>query len=47
MVADLSICMISVLRYPGKDPVISSEPLSVEPIGIAVTSNDPQLANLL
>ena len=47
MVADMPICMISVLRYPGKDLVTSSEPLSVEPIGIAVPSNDPQLVNLL
>lgn len=47
MVADMPICLISVLRYPGKDLVTSSEPLSVEPIGIAVPSNDPQLVNLL
>lgn len=47
MVADMPICLISVLRYPGKDLVTSSQPLSVEPIGIAVPSNDPQLVNLL
>lgn len=47
MVADMPICILSVLRYPNEDLVTSSEPLSIEPIGIAVPSNDPQLVNLI
>ena len=46
MVADLPICALSVMRYPGQN-LASSEPLSVEPVGIAVPANDPQLVNLL
>lgn len=46
MVADLPICVLSVMRYPGQN-FTTSRPLSVEPIGIAVPSNDPQLVNLL
>ena len=46
MVADLPICVLSVKRYPGQN-LTSSEPLSVEPVGIAAPANDPQLVNLL
>ncbi len=47
MVADKPICVLSVLRYPGKDLVTGEQPLTIEPIGIALPSGDPQFLNLV
>ena len=47
MVADKPICVISVLKYPGKDLVTGEQPLTIEPIGIALPSGDPQFLNLV
>ncbi len=47
MVADKPICVITILRNQGKDLVTTEEPLTVEPIGMALPSNDPQFLNLV
>jgi polar amino acid transport system substrate-binding protein len=47
LIADMTICALSVLRYPDKGLATLSQPMTVEPIGIAVPANDPQLLNLL
>jgi len=47
MVADMPICVLSVLRYPDAGFVTLENPLTVEPIGIAVNGNDPQFGNLV
>ena len=47
MVADLPACVLAVLRNPNSNLVTLSEPLSVEPIGIAVSSRDPKFYNLI
>ncbi len=47
MVADKPICVLSVLRYPGKDLVTGEQPLTVEPIGVALPAGDPQFLNLV
>jgi polar amino acid transport system substrate-binding protein len=45
MVADYPICMVSVYRYPDAGFLTLSEPISYEPIGIALPPNDPLLVN--
>ncbi|MGB5811301.1 MAG: transporter substrate-binding domain-containing protein [Polyangiales bacterium] len=47
MVADMPACMLAVLRNPDSDLVTLSEPLSVEPMGIAVSAKDPKFYNLI
>jgi polar amino acid transport system substrate-binding protein len=47
MVADKPICVISIMKYPGKDLVTTEQPLTVEPIGVALPSGDPQFLNLV
>ena len=47
MVADMPICLLSVLQYPQAGLATLSQPLNVEPIGIAMSADDPQLKNLL
>jgi len=47
MVADYPICMVSVYRYPDKGLTTLKEPLTYEPIGIALPPNDPLLLNLV
>ncbi len=47
MVADKPICVISILKYPGKDLVTTEQPLTIEPIGVALPSGDPQFLNLV
>jgi ABC-type amino acid transport substrate-binding protein len=47
LVADMTICVLSVLRYPDMGLATLKQPMTVEPIGIAVPANDPQLLNLL
>lgn len=46
LVADMSICMLSVLRYPEKGLATLTQPLALEPAGIAISPDDPQLRNL-
>ena len=47
MVADMPLCVLSVLRYPEAGFTTLDRPLTVEPIGIAVSKNDPQFFNLV
>jgi ABC-type amino acid transport substrate-binding protein len=47
LVADLPICVLSVLRYPDAGLVTLEQPLTLEPQGIAVSRDDPQFLNLV
>ena len=47
MVADMSTCILTVMRHPDSNLSTLQEPLNMEPIGIAISSEDTQLANLL
>ena len=47
MVADMPICALSVLRYPEAGLTTLSKPLTVAPVGIAVSKDDPQFLNLV
>lgn len=47
MVADMPVCVLSVARYPDAGLVTLEKPLTVEPIGIAVSKDDPQFFNLV
>jgi len=47
MVADIPILKLSMLRYPDAGLSMIEPPLSTEPIGIAIPSNDAQFENLL
>ncbi|MCM2680514.1 transporter substrate-binding domain-containing protein [Echinimonas agarilytica] len=46
MVADLPICKLALLRHPGKGLTTMKRPLTVEPIGIAMSLEDPQFVQL-
>jgi len=47
MVADMPVCVLTVLRNPTAGLVTLDEPLSIAPVGIAIGSNDRQFENLL
>ncbi len=47
LVADMPICLITMLRYPDRGLATLNEPLTLEPIGIAIPASDPQLVNLV
>jgi len=47
LVADMPVCMLSLMRYPGEDLVTLDQPLTVEPIGIALSAGDAQFLNLV
>jgi len=47
LVADMAVCKLAVLRHLGKGLVTLDKPLTLEPIGIAVSRDDPQLQNLV
>jgi polar amino acid transport system substrate-binding protein len=47
MVADMPICQLSVYRYPDAGLVTLKNPLSYEPLGIAIPANDFLLINWL
>jgi len=47
MVADKPICVLSIMKYPGKDLVVTDKPLTIEPIGMALPPSDPQFLNLV
>jgi polar amino acid transport system substrate-binding protein len=46
-VADVSIVKLSMFRWPDAGLVASSQPLTLEPISIAVAPNDPLFLNLV
>ena len=45
LIADYPICVLSVLRNPGKGLAALTTPFTIEPIGIALPSGDPLLVN--
>jgi ABC-type amino acid transport substrate-binding protein len=47
LVADMMICMLTVLRYPNSGLLTLSEPLTIEPLGIAVPREDRQFHGLI
>jgi len=47
MVADKPICIVTIMKNQGKDLVTSEKPLTIEPIGMALPSDDPQFLNLV
>lgn len=47
MVADLTQCIIAVMRFPDSGLVTLEKPLTVEPVGIAISKSDPQFLNLV
>jgi len=47
MVADMTTCVLAVLRHPDSSLATLKAPLNMEPIGIAISSEDTQFANLL
>ena len=47
MVADMPICQVSVYRYPEAGLATLKNPLSYEPLGIAIPPNDFLLINWL
>ena len=47
MVADMTQCILATLRHPEAGLTTLSKPLTIEPIGIAVSKDDPQFFNLV
>lgn len=47
MVADMTQCVLAAMRFPESGLTTLSKPLTVEPIGIAVSKDDPQFFNLV
>jgi len=47
MIADMPICLLTVMRFPNEGFATLNQPLTLEPIGIAVSANDAQLQNLV
>jgi polar amino acid transport system substrate-binding protein len=45
MVADYPICVLTILRNPDQGLISVINPLSYEPIGIALPGNDPLMVN--
>ena len=47
LVADKPICVIEIMRNQGKDVVTSEQPLTIEPIGMAIPPGHPLFLNLV
>lgn len=47
LVADMPICLLSLMRFPDEGLATLSEPLTIEPIGIALPGNDPMFRGLM
>jgi polar amino acid transport system substrate-binding protein len=47
LVADLAICIVTLLKHQDEGLVMLDEPLSLEPIGIALPTDDLQFFNLV
>ena len=47
LVADMPICVITAMRHPGKGLATLTQPLTVEPVGVAVSAGDRQLQSLI
>jgi polar amino acid transport system substrate-binding protein len=47
MVADFPICALSVMRFPEDGFATLSQPLTLEPMGVAMPPNDPLFVNMM
>lgn len=47
LIADMPICILTVLRNPDKDLATTSTPFNIEPIGIALSASDLRFHNLI
>lgn len=47
VVADMPICRLTIMRHPEADFATLKEPFTYEPIGVAVSADDPQFLNLI
>ena len=47
LVADMPICVLSVMRYPNDGLATLDQPMTVEPIGIAMPTSDARLKSLI
>lgn len=47
LVADMPICLLSLLRFPNRGLATLDQPLNVEPIGIALSPDDRQFRDLI
>jgi len=47
LVADMPVCVLSLMRYPQANLVTLNTPLTIEPIGIALPAGDAQFLNLI
>ncbi len=47
MVADFPICAYQALVHPEKGLITLAQPLTIEPIGVAISPDDPLLLNLV
>jgi ABC-type amino acid transport substrate-binding protein len=47
LVADMPACALAILRYPDAELVTLDKPMTVEPIGVAVSADDPQFRDLV
>ena len=47
MVADFPICALTMMRNPNAGLATLAQPLTIEPIGIALPPNDPLLINMM
>ena len=47
LVADMPICLLSVMRYPNDGLVTLDQPMTVEPIGIAMPTSDARLKSVI
>ena len=47
LVADMPVCVLSALRYPEEGLMTLDQPITLEPVGIAVSAADPQFKNLI
>jgi polar amino acid transport system substrate-binding protein len=47
MLADMTQCILAAMRFPDADLTTLEKPLTIEPVGIAVSKSDPQFFNLV
>ena len=47
LVADMPICLLSMMRFPNEGLATLDQPLNVEPIGIALSADDAQFKDLI
>jgi len=47
LVADMPICLLTVMRFPNEGFATLNQPLTLEPIGIALPAGDAQLLNVV